>query len=102
MRERGVRVQVVLPGTTRTEIFKRAGKDIANFDPAVVMEVDLLVDAALAGLDHGEVVTIPSLPDRAEWDALTAARLRIGPKLSRNHPAERYRTDAAQPHADRR
>jgi hypothetical protein len=29
-----------------------------------------LVDAALAGLDQGEKVTIPSLPDKAEWDNL--------------------------------
>jgi short-subunit dehydrogenase len=89
--EHGVRVQVIVPGTTRTEIFKRAGKDIARFDPAIVMEVEDLVDAALAGLDQGEVVTIPSLPDRAEWEALTAARLRMAPNLSRRHPAERYR-----------
>ena len=37
------------------------------------MPVDELVDAALAGLDQGETVTIPSLPDTADWDALEAA-----------------------------
>ena len=55
------------------------------------MEVDEMVDAALAGLDQGELVTIPSLPDPAEFDALTAARLKLGPNLSRNRAADRYR-----------
>ena len=65
--DKGVRVQVVLPATVRTEIFERAGKTIDAFDPAIVMEPGELVDAALAGLDQGEVVTLPSLPDRAVW-----------------------------------
>jgi hypothetical protein len=55
------------------------------------MKVDDLVDAALSGLDQGEVVTIPSLPDAGEWDRFNAARLAMGPNLSRNEPAARYR-----------
>ncbi|RYI83191.1 MAG: SDR family oxidoreductase, partial [Acetobacteraceae bacterium] len=50
------------------------------------------VDAALAGLDQGEAVTIPSLPDVADWERLTAARRAMGPNLSRDHAAERYRS----------
>ncbi|MDB5457422.1 MAG: family oxidoreductase, partial [Caulobacter sp.] len=50
-----------------------------------------LVDAALAGLDQGELITIPSLPDPADWAAYNAARLNLGPNLSRNRSAERYR-----------
>jgi len=49
------------------------------------------VDAALSGLDQGEVVTIPSLPDAGEWERFNAARLAMGPNLSRNVPADRYR-----------
>ena len=49
-----------------------------------------MVDAALAGLDAGELVTIPSLPEAAEWERLDAARLALGPNLSRNHAADRY------------
>ena len=55
------------------------------------MEVDEMVDAALARLDQGELITIPSLSDAADWEAFTAARLALGPNLSRDHPAERYR-----------
>jgi len=53
--------------------------------------VDELVDAALIGLDAGEAVTIPTLPDVKEWQALETARLSLRPNLSRNHAADRYR-----------
>lgn len=88
---RGVRVQAVLPGATRTEIWERAGVDLSSLRAEILMGVDEMVDAALAGLDQGELVTIPSLPDAAEWDAVTAARRALWPKLSRDHAAERYR-----------
>jgi short-subunit dehydrogenase len=86
----GVTLQAVLPGATRTEIWARSGRDPASLDPARTMDVDELVDAALAGLDRGELVTIPSLLDPAEWDAFQAARLKMAPNLSNAHPAERY------------
>lgn len=86
----GVKVQAVLPGATRTEIWARAGVDVGGFPPDMVMEVDDMVDAALAGFDQGEAVTIPSLPDTADFERYTAARLALGPNLSRNQPAERY------------
>lgn len=87
----GVRLQAVLPGLTRTEIFERAGADIGRFDPKMVMEVGEMVDAALAGFDQGELITIPSLPDAADWTALETARMNLGPNLSHDHAAQRYR-----------
>jgi uncharacterized protein len=86
----GVRVQAVLPGATRTEIWARAGVDVDGFPPEMVMEVDAMVDAALAGFDQGELVTVPSLPDPVDFERYTTARLALGPNLSRNAPAERY------------
>jgi len=86
----GVRVQAVLPGATRTEIWARAGVNVDGFPPEMVMEVDAMVDAALAGFDQSEAVTIPSLPDTADFENYTAARLALGPNLSRNTPAGRY------------
>ena len=88
---RGVRVQAVLPGATRTEIWERAGGSIDNLPAEMVMEVDEMVDAALAGLDAGEQITIPALPNLADWEAFTNARLAMTPNLSRNHAADRYR-----------
>ena len=93
---KGIRVQAVLPGVTRTEIWERSGRDVAALPPQMVMEVTEMVDAALAGLDMGETVTIPSLPDMADWDALNETRRRLQPLLSRNHAAERYRLAASQ------
>jgi short-subunit dehydrogenase len=63
---------------------------VGKLDQSRIMEVGEMVDAALAGLDQGELVTIPSLPDPATWNAAVAARLALGPNLSNNHAAERY------------
>jgi short-subunit dehydrogenase len=92
--EKGVRVQVVLPGATRTEIWERAGIEASSLPPEMVMDVDEMVDAALAGLDQGELVTIPSMPDVAEWEAFDAVRLALRPNLSLEHAAARYRRAA--------
>lgn len=91
----GVRVQAVLPGATRTEIWDRAGTPIAHLPQEMLMDVDTMVDAALAGLDQGEEVTIPSLEAVHEWTALEDARRALGPFLSLRDPARRYLAAAA-------
>jgi hypothetical protein len=48
-----------------------------------------VVDASLARLDQGELITIPSLPDMADWKEFEA-RKALGPNLSRNHSAAGY------------
>jgi uncharacterized protein len=87
---KGVRVQAVLPGAIRTEFWDIAGHPVENLPQAIVMDVEDLVDAALAGLDQGEFATVPSLPDVADWNALQSARAALGPNLSRSKPATRY------------
>jgi hypothetical protein len=87
---KGVRFQAVLPGVTRTEFFDRAGGDIGQIPAEMIMEARDLVASALAGLDAGETVTIPSLPDIADWQAFEAARFRLAPNLSHRVPAARY------------
>lgn len=91
----GVKLQAVLPGATRTEIWERSGRKVEDLDPNRTMDVDELVDAALAGLDRGELVTIPSLLDPAQWEVFNAARLAMAPNLSNAHPAPRYGVRAA-------
>ena len=91
----GVRVQAVLPGATRTEIWERSGRAIETLPAEILMGVDELVDAALAGFDAGEPVTIAALPDMADWEAFTAARLKMAPNLSRNRAAPRYNVPVA-------
>lgn len=87
---KGVRVQAVLPGATRTPIWEKAGTDIESLPPHMVMGVGEMVDAAIAGLDLGELVTIPSLPNVADWEAYDAARQNLIPNLSLSTPASRY------------
>lgn len=87
---KGIRVQAVLPGATATEFWDVAGTPVHQLPPQIVMSADDLVDAALAGLDLGETVTIPSLPDKAEWDRHETARLAMTNKLSSAIPAPRY------------
>ena len=85
---KGVYVQAVLPAGTYTEIWKRADIDISAFPK--MMEVGELVDAALAGFDRRELVTIPPLHNAARWDALDAARQALLSDIKQERAAERY------------
>lgn len=87
---RGLYVQAVLPAATRTEIWERSGRDVEEIQG--VMEVDELVDAALVGFDRGELITIPPLPDAAQWDSFNAARQAMLPNFAQNHAAARYQS----------
>jgi len=91
----GVRIQAVLPGATATDLWAKAGRPVEHLPSEIVMSTDDMVDAALAGLDQGELVTIPALPDAADWQAYEAARQKLMPNLSRKIPAERYRPRVA-------
>lgn len=93
--EKNIRVQAVLPGATATDFWDLAGMPVTNLPSAIVMKADAMVDAGLAGLDQGELVTIPSLPDIADWQAYEAARQKLMPNLSRSTPAKRYARSAA-------
>ncbi len=94
-KEFGVRVQAVLPGPVRTEIWSLGGIDPDKMMPGKVMDATDLVDAALAGLDSGEIVTIPPLADESVWQAYEGARYALGPHLAQREPAPRYKTAAA-------
>jgi uncharacterized protein len=85
---KGVYVQVVLPASTRTEVWERSGYDMNALPP--LMEVDELVDAALVGFDRRETITIPSLPDANQWNAFDAARQVMLPDFNQVHAADRY------------
>jgi short-subunit dehydrogenase len=87
---KGVYVQAVLPAATGTEIWARAGADPSVLPP--MMHVDDLVDAALAGFDRREPVTIPPLHDAGQWDAYQGARLAMLPGFGQTQPAPRYRS----------
>ncbi len=88
---KGIKVQAVMPGATRTEFWDVAGVPVEHLDQGIVMSAEKMVDASLVGFDQGELATIPSLPNYADWQAFESARAALGPNLSRNAPAERFK-----------
>src|SRR6266436_6798011 len=88
---KGIRIQAVLPGATATDLWEVAGLHYRNLPAEIVMSAEDMVDAALAGLDQGERVTIPPLQDGAEWDRFEAARHALSQHLGNSTPAPRYR-----------
>lgn len=90
---KGVYVQAVVPAATATDIWSRAGADPSQIPP--LMAVDALVDAALAGFDRREGVTIPPLHDGTLWDRYQADRAAMIPGFAESVPAPRY-TEAAR------
>ncbi len=87
--DRGVRIQTVAPAATATEFWDVAGYAPQKTSP-VTMSAANLVDAALAGLDAGELVTIPSLHDGDAWTQWEADRRELSKKFSNATPAPRY------------
>jgi short-subunit dehydrogenase len=88
--ETKVKVQLVMPGATATPIWEKSGVPFDHLPQEIVMSTDDMVDAALAGLDQGEFVTITSLPDMADSETFEKAPLALAPNLSRSSPATRY------------
>jgi short-subunit dehydrogenase len=87
--EKGVRIQTVLPASTATDFW-----DVAGYAPqkskSTTMSAEDLVDAALAGLDQGELVTIPPLHDGDQWLRWEADRRAFAPNFGNAKPAPRY------------
>jgi short-subunit dehydrogenase len=63
---------------------------VQHLPEQIVMKAQDMVDAALVGFDRQELVTIPSLPDAADWERFDSARKAMGPNLSRSLAAQRY------------
>jgi short-subunit dehydrogenase len=89
--DKGIRIQAVLPAATATEIWESAGLPWQNLPPSIVMTPEDMVDAALVGLDQGELVTLPSLQDADEWTRFEAARRAMSAHFGNSVPAPRYR-----------
>jgi short-subunit dehydrogenase len=83
-------VQLVLPATTATEIWDVAGVGLKSLNPATIMTAEDCVDAALAGLDRRETVTLPSVEDPKLWAAFDDARVQLFAASQIGKPASRY------------
>lgn len=92
---KGIRIQAVLPGATATDLWENAGMHYRNLPANIVMSTEAMVDAALAGLDQGETVTIPPLQDADGWSKYDAARRALSQQFGHSQPAARYRPAAS-------
>lgn len=85
-----VKVQLVMPGPIRTEFFSSQGMSDSVFPDAAYLTPGQLVDAALAGAEAGEAVTVPSLGDPAIWDRLESGRQAFMGAVTSGQVAARY------------
>jgi short-subunit dehydrogenase len=95
--DKGIRIQAVLPAGTATDFWDKTGLPYQNLPEGTVMSAEDMVDAALVGLDEGELVTLPSLHDGDEWVRFEAARRAISQHFFNRVPAPRYRIDVRPP-----
>lgn len=87
-----VRVQAVLPASTATEIWseKVSGVPLEALAKETVMSAEDCVDAALRGLDQGELVTLPSVENDGLLKAYDVARTQLFAATQTGKPASRY------------
>lgn len=88
--ESEIRIQAVLPAATATEIWEISGVSMNDLPEGSVMTTDNMVDAALSGLDQGELITIPPMHDVQLWERYEQARLELFSSARTGVPASRY------------
>jgi short-subunit dehydrogenase len=85
-----IQVQLVNPATTATEIWEVGGVPLSALEQSTIMTTEDCVDAILAGLDKGELITHPSVHDQKLIDAYEDARIKLFQGSQSGQPAERY------------
>jgi short-subunit dehydrogenase len=89
----GVQVQVVCPGVVRSEFYSRQGMDISAVPQ---MEPRHVVEASLADLSEGVMVSVPGLSDTESLARLHAANRELVSVARTAQLAARYRRDASR------
>jgi short-subunit dehydrogenase len=85
-----VRVQLVAPAATATDIWELSGLPLSNLDAATVMTAENCVDAALRGMDLGEAVTMPSSNEPELLPRFDELRVKLLIAAQHGKPADRY------------
>jgi len=81
---------LVLPAATATDIWELSGVPVSSLAEGTVMTAEQCVDAALAGLDLGEPITMPSVNEAALLAGFTEASGKLFLGSQRGTPAARY------------
>ncbi len=87
----GIRVQAVLPSATATEMWDTPEFKKLEVPFEMLMSTEAMVDAAISGLDQGELVTMPSVADIDDWNRFDAAGRDLFAAAANAQPAPRYR-----------
>jgi short-subunit dehydrogenase len=85
-----IKVQLVNPSITATEIWEVGGVPLSALDQSAIMTTEDCVDAALAGLEAGELATFPSVHNQELIEAYEDARIKLFTGSQTGKPAERY------------
>jgi uncharacterized protein len=91
VKDSNIRLQVLVPGLTRTNL--GGAQDSGFFDqfPADwVMSPESVAQASLRGLELGELFCFPRLDDYSQWVVANAAIRAVGKSPPTNHVAQRY------------
>lgn len=89
----GVRVQLVTPAATVSEIWDVVGVPIEQLEAGTVMTTEDCVDAAMSGLDQGELITAPPVHDEKLVQRFEVAGQELLQATQTGEPAPRYRVD---------
>lgn len=90
--------QLVLPAKTATEIWKNSDVPLSSLNQSVVMTAENCVDAALSGLDQGELATFPSVEDYQLWLDFEDVRRQLFDATQTGKPASRYHVGSGDAH----
>ncbi|WP_041942802.1 SDR family NAD(P)-dependent oxidoreductase [Variovorax paradoxus] len=86
----GVKVQLVLPAATATDIWELSGVPMSALAEGTIMAAEDCVDAALAGLDLGEPITLPSVNDATLLATFVDTSAKLFGASQTSKPAARY------------
>lgn len=89
----GIVVQLVAPAAIATDIWEISGVPLSQLDAKTVMKAENAVDAALAGLDLGEKITLPSVENLQLLTDYDTARMTLLGSSQTCKPATRYTTN---------
>jgi len=86
----GIRIQLITPAPTISESRYTFRALLSSPDPAKYMSTEDCVDAALKGLDRGELITAPSLQDDTLLRNFEDASMKLMMATLTGQPATRY------------